>query len=129
MYFYGIVKNIEIIGEATYKLTKAFRKYHPETPWDRIEKMRHVLVHDYFQIDENEVLYVIEDDLHVLREQVARYLTEVDWEDWEKNEEAIVETATHKSLLQTAVRMKSKGYDVNEISSITGLNKEEIEDL
>ena len=32
--FYGLVKNIEIVGEAAYKLTKAFRKEHPDTPWD-----------------------------------------------------------------------------------------------
>ena len=44
--FYGIVKNIEIIGEAAYKLTHAFCREHPETPWEFIMKMRHVLVHE-----------------------------------------------------------------------------------
>ena len=42
--YYGIVKNIEIVGEAAYKLTNAFRRQHPDTPWDVIMKMRHVLV-------------------------------------------------------------------------------------
>ncbi|MBP5508622.1 MAG: DUF86 domain-containing protein [Prevotella sp.] len=36
--YYGIVKNIEIIGEAAYQLTKAFCKAHPETPWIQIAK-------------------------------------------------------------------------------------------
>ena len=49
--YYGIVKNIEIIGEATYMLTRAFCSQHPETPWEFIAKMRHVLVHDYYQIE------------------------------------------------------------------------------
>ena len=127
--FFGLVKNIEIVGEAAYKLTKAFRKEHPETPWEVITKMRHVLIHDYFQIDEDAVFYVIEDDLPPLRDQVARYLAEVDWEEWEKNEVAIVETAAHKSLTQTASRMKQHGYDVNEICKITGLSRDEIETL
>ena len=127
IYFYGIVKNIEIIGEAAYKLTKAFRKEHAETPWDDIVKMRHVLIHDYFQIDEDAVVYVIEENLRPLHEQVTRYLAETDWDEWEKNEVAISESATHKALIQMATRMKSRGYDVNEICKITGLSRDEID--
>jgi hypothetical protein len=67
--------------------------------------MRHALVHDYY-IKENQVRYVIEDDLGPLLEQVNRYLAEVNWEEWEKNEVVIKETAVHKSLVQTAQRMK-----------------------
>lgn len=43
--YFGIVKLIEIIGEAVYKLTTEFKICHPETPWKEIERMRHVLVH------------------------------------------------------------------------------------
>lgn len=46
--------------------------------------MRHVLVHDYYQIDENEVKYVIEDDLRPLLEQISKYLSETNWDEWEK---------------------------------------------
>ena len=46
--------------------------------------MRHVLVHDYYKIDEDEVQYVIEDDLRPLRNQIAQYLTETNWEQWEQ---------------------------------------------
>ena len=127
--YYGIVKNIEIIGEASYKLTRAFCREHPDTPWAFIAKMRHVLVHDYFQIDPDAVWKVIHEDLHPLRNQISRYLSETDWDEWEKNEVVIIETATHKSLVQTACRMKQRGYDVNEICKITGLSREEIEGL
>ena len=125
--YYGIIKNIEIIGEATYKLTRAFCKEHSETPWEFIAKMRHVLVHDYYQIDPDAVWKVIQEDLPPLREQVARYLSETDWNEWEKNEMVISETAAHKSLVQTAERMKKRGYETEEISKITGLSTEEIE--
>ncbi|MBP5668671.1 MAG: DUF86 domain-containing protein [Salinivirgaceae bacterium] len=127
--YYGIVKNIEIIGEAAYKLTNAFRHQHSETLWDVIMKMRHILVHDYYQIDCQSVWKVVKEDLHPLREQVIRYLTETDWDAWEKNEVVIVETATHKSLTQTAIRMKQCGYETDEICKITGLSREEIEGL
>ena len=127
--YYGIVKNIEIIGEASYKLTRAFCREHPETPWEFIAKMRHVLVHDYYQIDPDAVLKVIQEDLIPLREQVATYLSETDWDEWEKNDVVISETATHKNLIQIAERMKNRGYETEEISRITGLSREDIESL
>lgn len=127
--YYGIVKNIEIIGEAAYKLTRAFRRQHPETPWDFITGMRHVLVHDYYQIKPAEVWKVVQEDLHPLREQVTRYLADTDWEAWERNEAVIVETTTNKNLEQTARRMKIDGMDAELISRYTGIPIEDIEDL
>ncbi len=82
--YYGIVKCIEIVGEAAYKLSPLFKDSHPNTPWSVIEKMRHVLVHDYYQIEKNEVKYVVEDDLRPLCEQITRYLSDTNWEEWEK---------------------------------------------
>ncbi len=64
-----------------------------------------------------------------LREQVVRYLSDTDWDEWERNEVVIKETAAHKSLVQTAERMKRRGYDVEEICKITGLGRDEIEAL
>ena len=127
MMYYAVVKNIEIIGEASYMLTRAFRLKYPETPWDFIAKMRHILVHDYYQIDTKEVYKVIQKDLRPLREQVSRYLAETNWEEWEKNEVVITESATHKALIQTATRMKRRGYGLDEICKITGLSRDEIE--
>lgn len=91
--------------------------------------MRHVLVHDYYQIDPDAVLKVIQEDLMPLREQVATYLSETDWDEWEKNEVVISETATHKNLVQIAERMKKRGYETEEISRITGLSREDIDSL
>ena len=127
--FYGIVKCIENIGEAAYHLTHAFRDQHKETPWEMIIRMRHVLVHDYYQIKEEEVKYVVEDNLKPLREQIAKYISETDWDEWENNVVIVKETSVHKSLIQTAQRMKKKGYDTKEICSITGLSPEEVEGL
>ena len=89
--------------------------------------MRNILVHDYYKIKESQIRYVIEDDLAPLLEQVKRYLDETDWAEWESNEQARAESAVHKSLVQTAWRMKNKGYEIKEIMSITGLSRDEIE--
>ena len=126
IFYYGLVKSIEIIGEAAYHLTKEFREANAEIPWNLIIRMRHVLVHDYYQIDEKEVQYVIEDNLLPLRNQIVSCISNTDWETWERQEITPTESAVHKNMVQSASRMLSKGYSAKEISEITGLSFEEI---
>ena len=129
MLFYATVKNIEIIGEAAYNLTRAFCKEHPDTPWNDVMRMRNILVHDYYKIRLNEVWKVIQEDLQPLREQVTRYITDTNWEEWEKNNIVVVESAVHKNMVQTARRMLRDGMDAKQISRYTGLPTEEIDGL
>ena len=68
--FFAVVKNIEIVGEATYMLTKAFKQSHSTIPWQIIEKMRHVLVHGYYTITPEKVWETVQEDLPVLKEQI-----------------------------------------------------------
>ena len=82
--YYGIVKNIEIVGEAARMLTETFRSAHPETNWRSIANMRNFLVHEYFQVDSEVVWSVIHEEIVELRKQVTRYLSETNWNDWEK---------------------------------------------
>jgi uncharacterized protein with HEPN domain len=63
------------IGEAARALSEDFRIRHPQIPWPQIIAMRHILVHDYFGIDLNEVWSVVERDLPVLRREVEAILT------------------------------------------------------
>ena len=81
---------------------------------------------DYYQIDEKEVQYVIEDNLLPLRNQIVSCISNTDWETWEKQEISPAESAVHKNMVQSARRMLSKGYSAKEISEITGLSLEEI---
>lgn len=74
--YYAVVKNVEIIGEAAYMLTKEFKESHPETNWRIIIGMRHFLVHGYYEVDPNEVWNVIDKDLLPLKEQLEKYLKE-----------------------------------------------------
>ena len=63
---FGLVKLIEIVGEAASKVTREFQTAHPEIPWRNIVGMRHVLVHDYDQIDLDVVWEVVTTDLPAL---------------------------------------------------------------
>lgn len=76
MMYYAIVKNIEIIGEASYMLTDEFKNTHPDTPWKLITGMRHYMVHGYYQIDKEVVWNVVTCDLSPLMKQIDDYLSE-----------------------------------------------------
>jgi uncharacterized protein with HEPN domain len=68
--FFAVVKNIEIIGEASYKLSKEFKTNNNDVEWDAIIGLRHVLVHGYYHINEERVWKIIQKDLLPLKEQI-----------------------------------------------------------
>ena len=82
--YYGIVKNIEIIGEAARMLTEQFKSAHSEVDWRSIGDMRNFLVHEYFQVDNDTVWEVIHGDIVELKKNILKYLAETDWEQWDK---------------------------------------------
>ena len=74
--YFGMVKLLEIIGEASYMLTNEFKDAHPLTPWKQIIDMRHILVHGYYKMDKAYIQSTIEEDLQPLRSQISRYIKE-----------------------------------------------------
>lgn len=72
--YFAIIKNLEIIGEASYLLTSEFREENPQVQWDAIIAMRHILVHGYYQI-KNEIIWdTINIELKPLKEEVVKLL-------------------------------------------------------
>lgn len=74
--YFALVKNVEIIGEASYMITDDFKEKHLDTPWKKIVGMRHVLVHGYYEITKEDLWNVVQNDLPPLRKQVVEYLKE-----------------------------------------------------
>lgn len=90
--YYSVMKNVEIIGEAAYMLTNAFKSEHPETPWKIIQGMRHVLVHDYSNVVPETLFDTAINSIPELRCQVDKYLTETDWETWQSENDCFDES-------------------------------------
>ena len=129
--YYSVMKNVEVIGEAANMLTRHFREEHNELPWRLIVSMRNMLVHGYAQVSDADLWQTATNDIKPLREQIQRYLDEIDWQQWALGEDPYTEidNAGYKQAVESAKRMKAKGYAIDDIAEITGLKAEEIERL
>lgn len=68
---------LQIIGEAAWRLPDEIKQKHPATPWRKIAGMRHVLVHDYFQVNWNLLYTTARDHVPALRAQAQAVLREL----------------------------------------------------
>lgn len=70
----GVIRQIEVIGEATKQLSKELRENYPLVPWQDIAGMRDKLIHHYFGIDMGEVWLTAKDDIPVLKVEIEHIL-------------------------------------------------------
>jgi uncharacterized protein with HEPN domain len=70
----GVIRQIEIIGEATRRLSRTFRSQHAHIPWEAIAGMRDKLIHDYFGVDIETVWLTAIEDLPLLKREIQAIL-------------------------------------------------------
>lgn len=70
----AVIRTLEILGEATKRLSPSLRESHPEIPWKSMAGVRDKLIHDYFGVNIDIVWQIVQDQLPALAEQVAAVL-------------------------------------------------------
>ncbi|CAG0942974.1 hypothetical protein BROC_02086 [Candidatus Brocadiaceae bacterium] len=70
----GVIRQLEIIGEATKNLSQEIREKHPDIPWKDITGMRDKLIHQYFGVDMAGVWDTAEQDLPTLKSNLTKLL-------------------------------------------------------
>ena len=68
----AVIRNLEIIGEATKHLSVTFRKAHKTIDWKKIAGMRDILIHDYLGVDIDKVWAVVQNKLSGLKRSIER---------------------------------------------------------
>jgi uncharacterized protein with HEPN domain len=67
----AIIRNIEIIGEASKKISKETKQTYYKIPWKEIAGMRDKLVHDYLGVDTIVVWKTIHQDIPTLENLIT----------------------------------------------------------
>jgi uncharacterized protein with HEPN domain len=70
----AVVRNFEIIGEATKNLSLTARKSHPRVPWKELMGMRDKMIHHYFGINYEIVWTIAKEELADLLPQIEKML-------------------------------------------------------
>jgi len=74
----AVVRNLEVIGEATKQLPAELRGKAPEVEWQKVAGLRDVLIHAYFGVDVSIVWEIATAKLPALERAVRRLLGELD---------------------------------------------------
>ena len=70
----GVIRNLEIIGEASKNIPADVRHLYSDIPWDQMSGMRNILIHEYFGVDIKIVWHTVKKYLPLLREQLLTLL-------------------------------------------------------
>jgi uncharacterized protein with HEPN domain len=70
----AVIRNLEIIGEATKSLSTGLREKHPDVPWKGMAGVRDRLIHHYFGVNLDIVWDIVAVELPVLESQVEAIL-------------------------------------------------------
>jgi uncharacterized protein with HEPN domain len=71
----ALARLLEIIGEASGKVSAAVRAAHPEIPWAAIGGLRNRLIHAYFDVDLDVLMDIASKDLPALVERLETLVT------------------------------------------------------
>ncbi len=72
----AVVRNLEIVGEASRHVPSEVQQRYPSLPWTEMRAMRNLLSHAYFLVDLEIVWKTVRDDLPKLEPALAEILNE-----------------------------------------------------
>lgn len=75
---FATVKQIEIIGEAANFISEETKIKFSNIQWRQIIGLRHILVHEYFGIDNKLIWQIIKEDIPRLKEKIQEVITLID---------------------------------------------------
>ena len=71
----GVIRNLEIIGEAVKNLPDDIKKDYPEVDWRKIAGLRDILIHAYFGVDLEVIWDIVRNKVPELKEMVKKILS------------------------------------------------------
>ena len=73
----AVIRQLEIVGEATKRVSQEKKEKSPQTEWKDIAGFRDVLIHDYFGIDMESVWNTVNVDVPALKKDIQMLLDKI----------------------------------------------------
>jgi len=70
----AVVRNFEIIGEATKNLPAEVKEKYPQLPWEEMYRMRNKVSHEYFGIDYEILWYISTSEIPANYEELVKII-------------------------------------------------------
>lgn len=70
----AVIRNFEIIGEATKNVPREIKLKFPQLPWKKMAGMRDRIVHEYFGVDLEIIWETIKEDLSQIKPLIKKIL-------------------------------------------------------
>lgn len=70
----AVLRNFEIIGEASKNLTRDLKSNYPDVPWDDMYSLRNIVSHGYFGIDYKIIWDIATNDLPANQSEIKKVL-------------------------------------------------------
>ncbi|HUR82771.1 MAG TPA: DUF86 domain-containing protein [Thermoanaerobaculia bacterium] len=74
----AVLRNLQILAESSTRIEAPFQARHPEIPWREVARFRNVAVHDYLDIDYDEVWLIVTEDLPELKRHLTRIAADLE---------------------------------------------------
>lgn len=70
----AVVRNFEIIGEASRKIPSGIQEEYPEIPWRKMYGLRNLIAHEYFGIDYEMIWEIAKNNLPQNRKDLQKII-------------------------------------------------------
>jgi uncharacterized protein with HEPN domain len=73
----AVMRNLEIIGEATKNISLDLRQKHPQIPWRKMAGLRDILIHNYMGVNIRTVWNIVKNELPAVKKDVQNLLQDM----------------------------------------------------
>ena len=70
----AVIRNLEIIGEATKNISNKIKQEYPEIEWRKIGDLRNIMIHGYFRIDYEILWDIVQNKIPYLAIMIEKVL-------------------------------------------------------
>jgi uncharacterized protein with HEPN domain len=74
----AIIRNLEIIGEASAHISDDLKAQYPDVAWKEMRGMRNFVTHQYFGVELSDIWNTAVNDIPVLKKQIGHIIDDLE---------------------------------------------------